>query len=195
MRGAVDRGFIHARIYGQFGRLLKRNDYELLARRQSPGEGRAGVFFKDTANISAATREAIFKSEIAAVQSILQKNKRYRKLLQLFLQLYEIENLKSAATRCFSPSIEETFWYDISSMRHFDRDLLEKNLSPEELYSIISDSHLKKLWRKAPPEDFPEWERSLEELQDKVLREGSEKFFGKESFPKEKEFQYFLHFP
>lgn len=191
MGGEVGREFIHARIYGQYGKLLTENDYELLARRQSPGERSAGFLFKDISEVTATTREIIFKEEMSSLQSILQKNRRYRRLLVLLLRLYEIENLKNAMVHSFRFSVPAAPWYDISLVPRFRRESLERDLAPEDLHEMISSSHFNKWWPADPPEDFSAWMHSFELLEEKVFSRGGEKIFGRKVLPEGREMAVF----
>jgi len=170
MGGDVDRGFVHARIYGQYGKLLKRKDYEILANRQTPGEGTAGFVFRSPEEITRLTREKIFRHEVDRLFSVIQLNREYRRIAVALLGIFEVENLRIAAARCSRGFKDDSPWYDTEPWNHFSRSDIEEADTPEKLHRIIIESKWKDAWPPDAPEGFPLWELALEFLQLEIIR-------------------------
>ena len=170
MGGDVDTGFVHARIYGQYGRLLKRKDYEILANRQTLGEGTVGFVFRSPEEITIGAREKIFRYEVDRLLSIMRLNRGYRRIAAAFLGIFEIENIKKAAARCSRGITDDSPWYDTAPWNHFSRANIEEADSLEKLHHVIIKSDWKDAWPPDVPETFPQWESALEFLQLEIIR-------------------------
>lgn len=179
MRGEVGREYVHARIYGHYGRLLKRNDYEMLAHRQIPGEGTAGFFFSDAAGKMVATREEIFINQASSLSRLMSKNRQYAKVLALFLNLYDVENLENTAAVTFGKDRQLFPWYDTAPARLFSREAFEQRMTGDKLHSIIVESDLGRYWRDTPPETFEDWERAFDVLRERLVRRSGEGISGR----------------
>lgn len=136
MRNYADEVNIHARIYAMRSRLLSLRDYTLMLRDQ---ETSSGKITGETDTTEAA--ETIFKEQIAPVINIAGACDRYKMIFLAYLRLYEVQNVKLLLAKASGrQSVEQ--WYDIGPFAILDKDVLEKNLSIDELQSLLTGTYL-----------------------------------------------------
>ena len=128
MRNYADEDYLHARIYAMRGRLLTLSDYASIIRERQTALRKPGDLIE--------TRENVFREQIAPVITVACAYDKYAPLFLAFLRLFETHNAKILlAKACGRKSLEQ--WYDIGPFATLERELLEQNLSLEDLKPFI----------------------------------------------------------
>jgi len=129
MRNYADIDYLHARIYAIRGRLLTLGGYSSIVRERQTALLKPG-------DLTGAA-ENVFREQIAPVIALACAYDKYAPLFIAFLRLFETHNAKILLARAYGrKSLNQ--WYDISPFATLERELLEKNLPPEELKPLIS---------------------------------------------------------
>lgn len=133
MRNYADADHLHARVCALKSRLLTHADYARLIRETLAGNvsGRDSVLH----------REKIFREQITPVMALVQAYDRYAPLFLAFLRQYEVQNVKMLVVQAHGEQTMQQ-WYDISPFAAVDKEVLEKNLSFDELRKIFSATYL-----------------------------------------------------
>jgi len=136
MKNYADQVNLHARIYAMKGRLLSLGDYAAMVREQlpaaaKPSDSRQGV----------EARENLFREQIAPVIALTEAYNKYAPIFLAYLRQYEMNNAKFLLARAAGrKSLGE--WYDIGPYASLDKSLLDKNLSLDEVKSILANTYL-----------------------------------------------------
>jgi vacuolar-type H+-ATPase subunit C/Vma6 len=134
MRNYADADNLHARIYAMRGRLLSLNDYASISREQVSDK-----IFGNRNMIEA--KEILFREQIAPVLSLVEAYDKYAALFLAYLRQYEAHNVKLLLARALGKeSLDQ--WYDIGPFATLNKDLLTKNLSLDEIKSLLADTYL-----------------------------------------------------
>ena len=136
MRNYADDVNLHTRIYAMKGRLLSLHDYTAMAREQ---EAFPDKNFGDPELIEA--KESIFREQISSLIPLVEANEKYAPLFLAYIRQYEAHNLKLILAKAFGrQSLEQ--WYDIGPYAILNKELLKKNISLDQLQSIIANTYL-----------------------------------------------------
>jgi vacuolar-type H+-ATPase subunit C/Vma6 len=134
MRNYADADNLHARIYAMRGRLLSLHDYASITREQGSDK------ISGNRNMIEA-KERLFREQIASVLSLAEAYDKYTALFLAYLRQYEAHNAKLLLTRALGKeSLDQ--WYDIGPFATLNKDLLTKNLSLDEIKSLLADTYL-----------------------------------------------------
>ena len=134
MRNYADADNLHARIYAMRGRLLSLSDYTSITREQ--------VSDKISGNRNMIEdKEKLFREQIAPVVSLAEAYDKYAPVFLAYLRQYEAHNVKLLLARASGKeSLDQ--WYDIGPYSILNKDLLTKNLSLDEIKSLLADTYL-----------------------------------------------------
>jgi len=134
MRNYADADNLHARIYAMRGRLLSLSDYASITREQ--------VSDKISGNRNMIEdKEKLFREQIAPVVSLAEAYDKYAPVFLAYLRQYEAHNVKLLLARASGKeSLDQ--WYDIGPYSILNKDLLTKNLSLDEIKSLLADTYL-----------------------------------------------------
>jgi len=133
MRYYADDVNLHARIHAMRSRLIPLEGYAPLLRDQeSSYSGPRGMI---------EAKESLFRDQIRAVIHLAEATRRYAPLFIAFLRLYEADNVKVLLGKAFGRrSLEQ--WYDIGPYAAFDRELLDRELSPDDIRETLAGTYL-----------------------------------------------------
>jgi vacuolar-type H+-ATPase subunit C/Vma6 len=136
MKDYGDDDYLHARIYVMRGRLFSLRDYTLMARNpESFTDKRSGEFNPVDA------KEAVFKEQLSGVISLAEATRKYAPLFLAFLRQYEASNAKIILAKAFGrESLEQ--WYDIGPYAILEKNLLQKELAPDDIRMLLAGSYL-----------------------------------------------------
>ena len=136
MRNYADEDNLHARIYAMRGRLLSLRDYASMVREQQTSALQPfGI--RDLVE----AKENLFREQIAPVIAIAEAYDKYEQIFLAYLRQFETRNAKMLLAKAYGKkSLEQ--WYDIGPFATLDKELLKKNLSPDEIKSLIADTCL-----------------------------------------------------
>ena len=136
MRNYADEDNLHARIYAMRGRLLSLRDYTSMVREQQ-----ASALQPFGIRDSVEAKENLFREQIAPVIAIAEAYDKYEPIFLAYLRQFETRNAKMLLAKAYGKkSLEQ--WYDIGPFATLDKELLKKNLSPDEIKSLIADTFL-----------------------------------------------------
>ncbi|MDO9516205.1 MAG: V-type ATPase subunit [Syntrophales bacterium] len=136
MKYYADDVNLHARIHAMRSRLIPLDGYASLLRDQEAsydkGSGPRGMI---------EAKEALFEEQIRAIIHLAEATWRYAPLFIAFLRLYEAGNVKAILAKAFGRQGLEQ-WYDIGPYATLDRDLLDRDLSPDDVREAFADTYL-----------------------------------------------------
>ncbi|MBN2568360.1 MAG: V-type ATPase subunit [Deltaproteobacteria bacterium] len=150
MRYYADEDNLHVRIYAMRGRLLSLKDYTSIIRDQ-------GAFYDrlSATHDYVEAKETVFREQIAMVIHLAEATKKYSPLFIAFLRQYEISNAKLLFAKAFGrQSLDQ--WYDIGHYAILDRNLLQQDLSPDDIRTIMADTYLKDVCEDISCYELPE---------------------------------------
>ena len=135
MRHFADPPYLHARIYALKSRLYSQSHYAGMIREPEtiPGND-AG------SSNPAEIRETLFRHEIAPVLAIAWTHEEYTPLFIAYLRQYETNNAKvllakAAGHQTINP------WYDIGVFALLSKELLKKELSWQDVRSLLAEAY------------------------------------------------------
>ncbi|MEN6487492.1 MAG: V-type ATPase subunit [Smithella sp.] len=136
MRNYADKVNLHARIHVLRGRLLSPGDYASIIRAQQ-----ANSFKLSAASDLIRTKEFLFREQITPVVGLAEAYDQYAPLFLAYLRQFEVHNFRILLARAAGRQNEE-LWYDIAPFATLEKDLLNRQLSPAEVRSLIADTYL-----------------------------------------------------
>lgn len=131
MRNYADEDYLHARIYAMRGRLLTLRDYASLVRDQQAS------FLKSRDPVEAG--ESVFCEQIAPIIAVAESCGKYAPLFRAFFRQFETHNAKILLAKAFGRKTPDV-WYDTAPFASLKKELLEKNLSAEEVKTLITQT-------------------------------------------------------
>ena len=136
MRNYADQANLHARIYAMKGRLLSLQDYAVMAREQR-------TFAPKSSSVQDLidAKENLFREQIAPVNALVEAYDKYTPVFLAYLRQFETHNAKVLLAKAAGKDILEQ-WYDISPFASLDRSLLTKNLSTDDVTSLLTNTYL-----------------------------------------------------
>ncbi len=136
MRNYADQANLHARIYAMKGRLLSLRDYAVMAREQR-------TFAPKSSSVQDLidAKENLFREQIAPVIALVEAYDKYTPVFLAYLRQFETHNAKVLLAKAAGKDILEQ-WYDISPFASLDRSLLTKNLSTDDVTSLLTNTYL-----------------------------------------------------
>lgn len=143
MRNYADKVNLHARIHALRGRLLSPEDYALLIRAQQ-----ANSFMLTAESYRIDTKESIFREQIAPVIGLAEAYDRYAPLFLAYLRQFEVHNAWILPAKAAGRQ-SENLWYDITPFAILEKDLLNRQLSPAEIRSLLSRTYLGENFQEA----------------------------------------------
>lgn len=135
MRNYADQAYLHARIYAMKGRLLSLRDYTIMAREQ-----RTFAPKSSSAPDLIETKENLFREQLAPVIALVDAYDKYTPIFIAFLRQFETHNAKVLLAKAAGKDILEP-WYDISPFASLDKSLLTKNLSMDDVTSLLTNTY------------------------------------------------------
>lgn len=136
MRNYADQDYLHARIYAMRGRLLSLRDYASMVREQQ-----TFAFKLSVAHDLVEAKETIFREQIAPVIGLVEAYDKYVPLFLAYLRQFETQNAKILLAKAFGKeSLKQ--WYDIGPFATLGKGLLQKNLSLNEIKSLLANTYL-----------------------------------------------------
>ncbi|HUN54820.1 MAG TPA: V-type ATPase subunit [Smithella sp.] len=136
MRNYADEDNLHARIYAMRGRLLTLRDYDAMIRDEQRAE------LKPSGDSDwVEVRENLFREQIVPVIAIAAAFDKYEPLFLAYLRQFETRNAKMLLARAWGKKSLE-MWYDTGPFATLDKELLKKNMSPDEIKALIAGTFL-----------------------------------------------------
>jgi hypothetical protein len=132
MKDYADEQYLHARIYAMRGRLLSLKEYTSMAKEETFGVG-TGDYIQ--------TKENVFRDQIASIILLAEAMEEYSPLFISFLRMYEASNAKLLFAKAFGKQVLEQ-WYDIGKYAVLTKDLLDKQVSFDDINTILKGTYL-----------------------------------------------------
>lgn len=136
MRYYADDAYLHTRIYAMRSRLVPPGGYGPLLRDQEASydtaSGPRGMI---------EAKETTFREQIGPVVHLAEAARRYAPLFIAFLRRYEAENVKVLLAKAFGRRTLDQ-WYDIAPYATVNRELLDRDLSPDDIREALAGTHL-----------------------------------------------------
>ena len=136
MKYYADEVNLHARIHAMRSRLIPLEGYASLLKDQEASYDKAS----GTQGMIEA-KEALFREQIKAIVHLAEATRKYAPLFIAFLRQYEASNVKVILAKAFGrQSLKQ--WYDIGPYATFDKGLLDRELSLDDIQAILASTYL-----------------------------------------------------
>ncbi len=132
----------HTRIYAMKSRLLTHADYVSLVGAQPSSQNT----IESDADVIEA-KEEIFRKEIEKVLLLAEATRVYEPLFLAFLRRYEAHNIKCVMAKLSGRS-SLAMWYDIGHFAILDRNLLQDDISFDDMKMMLAGTYLDGLFEK-----------------------------------------------
>jgi len=158
MNPYADKNYLHAKIHALRNQLLRQNDYIKIINAQKPHLAFPTLISEDDTEDHKKAKEIIFRNQIKKLLLFIESSDCYRALFRAFLRFFETGNVKLLLAKAFGRTMVIEHWNDISPHNAFEKGLLRRDISLDELKSLLGNSYLKNV----VADDFPTVYEKLE---------------------------------
>jgi len=158
MNPYADKNYLHAKIHALHDQLLKRNDYIKIINAQKPHLAFPALISENDAEDYSKVKEKIFRNQIKKLLLFIESSDCYRALFKAFLRFFETSNVKLLMAKAFGRTVVIEQWNDISPYNSFEKGLLQRDISLDQLKSLLGNTYL----NNAIADDFPSRYEELE---------------------------------
>ena len=157
-----DKDYLHAKIHALRDQLLKRNDYIKIINAQKPHLAFPALISDTDAEDPSKVKEKIFRNQIKKLLVFIELSDCYKSLFKAFLRFFETGNVKLLLAKAFGRTMVIEQWNNISPYNAFDKDLLQRNISPDELKSLLGNTYLNNVFAGDLPSKYEEFESRID---------------------------------
>ena len=175
MNPYADKNYLHAKIHALRSQLLRRNDYIEIINAQRPHLAFPTLISENNSEDLNKVKEIIFRHQIKKVLLFMESSDCYRALFEAFLRFFETGNVKLLLAKAFGRTVAIEQWNDISPYNAFEKGLLRRDISLDEVKTLLGNTYL----NNVIADDFP---TRYEELESRIDFCAAKYFF---SFSKE----------
>ena len=161
MNPYADKNYLHAKIHALRSQLLRRNDYIEIINAQKPHLAFPTLISENDSGDLSKVKEIVFRRQIKKVLLFVEASDCYRALFEAFLRFFETGNVKLLLAKAFGRTVAIEQWNDISPYNTFEKGLLRRDISLDEVKTLLGNTYL----NNVIADDFP---YRYEELESRI---------------------------
>jgi len=161
MNPYADKNYLHAKIHALRSQLLRRKDFIEIINAQKPHLAFPTLISESVTEDLSKVKEIIFRHQIRKVLLFMESTTCYRALFEAFLRFFEAGNVKLLLAKAFGRTVAIEQWNDISPYNAFEKGLLRRDISLDEVKTLFANTYLKDVIA----DDFP---YRYEELESRI---------------------------
>ncbi|UCF73639.1 MAG: V-type ATPase subunit [Deltaproteobacteria bacterium] len=158
MNPYADKNYLHAKIHALRSQLLTRNDFIEIINAQKPHLAFPTLISENDSEDLSKVKEIVFRRQIKKVLVFMESSDCYWALFEAFLRFFETGNVKLLLAKAFGRPVAIEQWNDISPYHAFEKDLLRRDISLDEVKTLLGNTYL----NNVIADDFPSRYEELE---------------------------------
>ncbi|MBN1533024.1 MAG: V-type ATPase subunit [Spirochaetes bacterium] len=140
MNQYATKTYLRAKIQAMRPSLIARGGYDELIRAGAPAAAFPDLFTAREIPGIDQTRSRLFRRQITPVLRFMEISLHYRPLFGAFLALFELDNIKSLASRAYRRGRIPAPWYDVSPWNTVAPVAEEREMAPDDLCDMLAPS-------------------------------------------------------